>query len=421
MKTIVLFTNSYPYSQFGEYPFVEPELKILSKYFKIIIFPLGKETEKKRNLVSQLNNVFLYDNDFKFNKYKELFFNAIKVDKFFFQELTNIKNKNHLKSLIAYHTKSKWIEKIIESKLKSGEWNREYLYYTYWFDFATTALLNLKEKFNLKVITRVHRYDLYEEVRRNGYIPFRKTDIKKIDKVFTVSMQGFNYLKNKYKTENIINSYLGIEDRNVENPLNTSNAIKIVSCSLMVPVKRINLIIEYLSKYSKEFNIKIEWHHIGSGILEENLKLLSEKLKHRLFEIHFVGYLENNEIFNYYKNNPFDYFITLTKSEGGVPVSLMEACSVGLPIIATNVGGIGEIVENEKNGFLLSSNPSYEEFKEVFKKAILLKSNIEEYIKFRKNSRDIFLEKFSADRNYEKFAKYLEEILSNKDFKGSNQ
>jgi len=420
MKTIVLFTNSYPYSQFGEYPFVEPELKILSKYFKIIIFPLGKETEKKRNLVSQLNNVFLYDSDFKFNKYRELFLNAVKVDKLFFQELTNIKNKNHLKDLIAYYTKSKWIEKIIESKLKSGEWNREYLYYTYWFDFTTTALLNLKEKFNLKVITRVHRYDLYEEVRRNGYIPFRKTDIKRIDKVFTVSMQGYNYLKNKYKTENIINSYLGIEDRNVENPLNTSNTIKIVSCSLMVPVKRINLIIEYLSKYSKEFNIKIEWHHIGSGILEENLKFLSEKLKHEFFEIIFVGYLENNEIFNYYKNNPFDYFITLTESEG-LPVSLMEACSVGLPIIATNVGGIGEIVENEKNGFLLSSNPSYEEFKEVFKKAILLKNNIEEYIKFRKNSRDIFLERFNVNKNHEKFAKYLEEILSNKDFKGSNQ
>ena len=46
---------------------------------------------------------------------------------------------------------------------------------------------------------------------------------------------------------------------------------------------------------------------------------------------------------DYYKNNIIDIFINLSASEG-IPVSIMDAISFGIPCIATNVGGTGEIV-----------------------------------------------------------------------------
>ena len=49
MKTIILFTNSYPYSKRGEISFIEPELEVLNKYFKIIVVPLNKETLFQEN------------------------------------------------------------------------------------------------------------------------------------------------------------------------------------------------------------------------------------------------------------------------------------------------------------------------------------------------------------------------------------
>jgi colanic acid/amylovoran biosynthesis glycosyltransferase len=111
-------------------------------------------------------------------------------------------------------------------------------------------------------------------------------------------------------------------------------------------------------------------------------------------------------VFEYYKNNSFDYFITLSKSEG-LPVSLMEACSVGLPIIATDVGGINEIVKDKINGFLLNANLDYNEFKTVMKQAIEIKKNNEKYKNMKQNSRKIYLEKFRANVNYKKFAEFL--------------
>jgi glycosyltransferase involved in cell wall biosynthesis len=179
----------------------------------------------------------------------------------------------------------------------------------------------------------------------------------------------------------------------------------------MSPVKRIDMIMEYLSIYSKEHNIKIEWHHIGNGVLEDELNKKKEKLQHENFKIIFVGYLENKDIFEYYKNNSFDYFITLSASEG-LPVSLMEACSVRLPIIATNVGGISEIVKNEIDGFLLSANPDYQEFKKVLKKAIEYKQDIQNYKNMRQKSKKIYLENFNSDVNHKKFAEFLERFIN---------
>jgi glycosyltransferase involved in cell wall biosynthesis len=39
----------------------------------------------------------------------------------------------------------------------------------------------------------------------------------------------------------------------------------------------------------------------------------------------------------------------------GLPISIIEAMSVGLPILSTPVGGIPDVVENSKNGFLSAS------------------------------------------------------------------
>ena len=56
-------------------------------------------------------------------------------------------------------------------------------------------------------------------------------------------------------------------------------------------------------------------------------------------------------------------FINVSSTEG-IPVSIMEAMSFGIPVIATAVGGTPEIVNNE-NGYLLSKDPSAKELAEV--------------------------------------------------------
>ena len=54
---------------------------------------------------------------------------------------------------------------------------------------------------------------------------------------------------------------------------------------------------------------------------------------------------------NWFENNSVDVFVNVSSSEG-LPVSIMEAFSFGVPVVATKVGGIPEIVD-EKCGILI--------------------------------------------------------------------
>ena len=67
------------------------------------------------------------------------------------------------------------------------------------------------------------------------------------------------------------------------------------------------------------------------------------------------GFQDNEKIMDFYRNNPIDIFINVSTNEG-VPVSIMEAISFGIPIIATNVGGTNEIVINNITGWLVDKD-----------------------------------------------------------------
>ena len=89
---------------------------------------------------------------------------------------------------------------------------------------------------------------------------------------------------------------------------------------------------------------------IGDGDLYDEFvqKSINMNLKNSL---NFIGETEN---IGKYLNNS-DLFMLISNYEG-LPVSIIEALSVGLPIIASDVGGINELVKDKVNGFLVPKN-----------------------------------------------------------------
>jgi glycosyltransferase involved in cell wall biosynthesis len=259
---------------------------------------------------------------------------------------------------------------------------------------------------SMKVITRVHRYDLFNESQKGGWQPFRDYMDKYIDSIVFISQNGLDYylttwkkpLSKKYLLSRlgVINDYTRKQYRNNETKL-------ILSCSNIIPFKRINLIIEGLALIE---DINIHWVHIGDGIDFVKTKKMAieflDKKKNIVFT--FAGRLPIEEVYDFYKKNFVDLFITTSSSEG-LPVSMMEALSFGVPVIGTNVGGIPEAVGNW--GILLPSTPSATDvsgaISRVFEKteiereelSIKSKAAWDNYFNFEKNSRqfiDILLQ-----------------------------
>jgi glycosyltransferase involved in cell wall biosynthesis len=94
-----------------------------------------------------------------------------------------------------------------------------------------------------------------------------------------------------------------------------------------------------------ELNLRLA----GDGPIKEQLCELSERLKisHR---VHFLGYLTEEDVIH--ELEACDLFV-LSSFVEGIPVSAMEAMAIGVPVIATNIAGTSELIEDGKTGLLV--------------------------------------------------------------------
>jgi glycosyltransferase involved in cell wall biosynthesis len=120
--------------------------------------------------------------------------------------------------------------------------------------------------------------------------------------------------------------------------------------------------VEYLVRAMKEISCPwpVELDIVGTGPLEENLKALAEQsgLSGR---VHLRGKVSTEELKRYY--SACDCFVlpAIVDSKGdteGLGVVLIEALSYRRPVIASDLGGIVDIVQHEKTGLLVPEKDS---------------------------------------------------------------
>lgn len=109
-------------------------------------------------------------------------------------------------------------------------------------------------------------------------------------------------------------------------------------------------------------------------------------------KINFLGWISNSEITNLLSEN--DFFV-LPSNQETLPVSILESFSVGTPVIATNVGGIPEMIEDGINGFLFEPD-NLEQLVNILEK-IYAKENKINYNTLSRNALHTAHEKYSSE------------------------
>jgi glycosyltransferase involved in cell wall biosynthesis len=400
MNTLCLYTLNYPYG-LGE-QFLETEIKYLSKSFNQIYIIPFQIFGKKRHLPENTKVMKLH---FELYPKSKIFGNIGKWPIYCLSDIIRIKNiKNivHLLFKISCYAESLYVF-LEKNKITNA------IHYTYWFDHYATLLSILRSKNRIQYfISRAHGYDLYNERREEGYIPFRKLQLQYVAKLYLISRHGLKYITEKYpkyKTKYKL-SYLGID--NIINSIKEKQmpSYLLVSCSRIVDIKRVDKIIESLA-FIKDISVK--WVHFGDGPLFGEIKKLADQLLPENIEAVFFGHVDNKDIYKFYLTEKVDCFINLSSTEG-LPVSIMEAISFGIPIVATNVGGSSEIV-TAKVGILVQADFEVEDVKNIILQMLLAKSRNS---LFRNGIHKFWEENFNASRNYPNF---IDNILS--DYKPS--
>lgn len=400
-KTLVLFTDSFPYGL--KETFLENEISYLADAFeKIHIFPLHGEGQIRPQPINvHIHAPFL---SFHPKNQKRLLiaglFNLSPL-KFALKELITksvYANLLHLRVWAAalFEFRAAYANRSLMKELQSLI-DSETVVYSYWGDKLALLIPFLKRLYPfLKTVARFHRTDLYEEFK-GGYIPFRAIVLPSIDHCVFISEDGMSYLTKRYpewiRTASLYR--LGVSDHGL-NPVNDALPFHVVSCSYMVQVKRIPLLIEALNK----LNIPVKWTHLGTGPMYNTILNQSKQLPDSV-QTELLGEKSNQEVLAYYASTPIDLFINVSESEG-VPVSIMEALSFGIPVIATNAGGTGEIVDEQVGALLSVDVTSFE-----LAKALELFIQNKNVSFLRHNARKRWLERCDASSNYGAFALFL--------------
>lgn len=395
MKSVLFFfTAEYPIGSHEN--FIENEIHYTTKEFdEILLFPYQNMDKKSRKIPSNAKIIIRNES----LKKLILIRNALLVIKILFLEWYHCKSKwffiRNLKLWISYIKKGLITAEFIGNQISIHKHDNKQ-FYSYWMNDWALCLAILKHK---KIINgfsfRCGGFDIWNERHKGLYLPFRYFIYSKADKIFPNSKLGETYLKNLNFFSHKINlSYWGTRDKGV-GPINFNNdLLVIVSCSSLIPLKRVALIANALMLVHRS----VKWVHFGDGILRKELNQLIEKLPSNI-EFCFMGNVPNDEIHNFYRENAVDFFITTSETES-LPVSIQEAISYGIPVVATNVGGINEIVRTNDIGFLLDPIPTVESICKLIQDFNTVHWRSHET---RKKIRNFWIRNFNADRVYPNF------------------
>ena len=295
------------------------------------------------------------------------------------------------------------IETILE-QIDFSEYD-EAVVYGYWFFVAAAtavragASLRQRGMRRVQVISRAHGYDLYPYANRLNYLPCRSTLLESLDAVYPCSENGAAFLRERYPAYagKIRPALLGTDGGAPQNG-STDGVFRLLTCARTVPLKRLDRLAQTLCDMRPAH--PIEWTHIGDG---PQLPALQKTAQHFPAGVtaHFTGELPHAQVLRFYREHPVDLFVLLSTREG-LPVSVMEAQSFGVPAIVTDVGGCTELIRDGENGYVLPASFS----------DALLRSTLERAMRSPQTMRDAAFRtwqtRFTAD-NYRQFATMLSE------------
>ncbi|MFC1709908.1 glycosyltransferase family 4 protein [Candidatus Omnitrophota bacterium] len=269
----------------------------------------------------------------------------------------------------------------------------------HWATMPTTAAVILSTLTGVPFSFTAHAWDIFvdrsgleEKIRRSKFV-VTCTDYNR---------KFLNDLCNNSQSEKIYLNYHGVDliKFSIANrvPRIANEPLRILSIGRLVETKGFEYLIEACC-ILRDREIDFECLIVGSGPLLRRHK--SHVKRHNLGNnVKFVGVKTQDEIRELYGQATVLVQPSVIAKNGdrdGIPNVILEAMSIGVPVVSTDISGIPEAIIHDKTGVLVQ-----ERDRTFLAFAIeRLWKNVQLRKKIIKNGRQLIEEKFSTDKNIE--------------------
>jgi N-acetyl-alpha-D-glucosaminyl L-malate synthase BshA len=278
---------------------------------------------------------------------------------------------------------------------------------------ASAYLAKQMTKTKIPIITTVHGTDVHTVGVHENFKSVTKFVLESSDGITAICQFLADKVKENFGIENdikIIHNFVDTrkfrrkENPSLRNSLCAENEKILVHASNFRPIKRIDHIMRAFKIVSKSLPSKLLL--LGDGPERAKMQKLASKLKIK-DRVIFSGPVRRVEKYL----SVSDLFVMASENEG-MPLSIIEAMSCGVPAVAVNRGGMPEIVEDGKTGYVAE----YGNIADIAKKCMKILSDEDRIEKFGKNARKAAEEKFDMRKNVAEYEKYYRRLMMTQGF-----
>jgi len=258
----------------------------------------------------------------------------------------------------------------------------------------------------LKIVHTLHGVHIgeYGFFKKSAYIFLERFLTLFTDKFINVSMNENSLclklkLFKKSKSEVVYNGIKALlKDDDAKIKFNLSGKRMVTTISRFDYAKNMSLAYEIAQNFKDNSDIVFLW--LGDGDDRAKFESMTKKDGANII---FTGFTDEMPAYL----SATDIYLSTSRWEG-LPYALIEAQSLGIPIVATNVVGNNEVVENGKSGFL------FESAQQARRDIEILLNDEKIYGKMRSEALLNFKDKFDIGIAIRKLEKIYEQIFENK-------
>jgi len=254
---------------------------------------------------------------------------------------------------------------------------------------------------NMPVFVTAHGSDVNKAVSDPIYRKKVQDVFNRADKIICVSQ----FIKERLMSlgcdeKKLIVNYMGTPVRNiVQSKFDKRENITLICVAALREEKGHEYLLKAVAQVIKEVK-GIQLVLVGGGELKERIINLIDELKLKN-NVHLLGWKGEEEVFEllsdadiYVQHSVKCIVEDKILKEEGLPISLVEAAGMGLPIVASDVGGIREICIHGHNGLLCQER----DISSMANQILTLLRNPEMRSSFGRAGRELVLKKFDETK-----------------------
>jgi len=210
-----------------------------------------------------------------------------------------------------------------------------------------------KKIFSKRVIYHLHAssFDVYYKKGNGVYKWLCNKSIKAADVVVALSPKWYDYYNETFAPENLITikNVIPYPDLSILQPTRAGGKTRFLFLGRIGDRKGIFDVLNVVNDNKEAWRGKFEIHIGGDGDIDRLKKIIADNELGDI--VKYIGWVDGT--IKHKALSSSDVLLLPSYNEG-LPISILEALSYGMPVIASNVGGIPEVVKNRVNGFLVT-------------------------------------------------------------------